>query len=202
MIQSIADAAYHSGILFSLALFAAAAYCCLDGYRVYRVVLAAVAFYFGFTKTAGLIAFLNLGERFQAEHLLMVELGVGILAALLAWRVFLAGVFFVGYQLGAHNLPQLFDGVYRPIVSILGAGILGFLCVKATHMAVIAVTAVVGGFTMVNAFVEILSWVAEPYQLAIPAANSAIWLAVKAVLSIIGASVQIKRAPKKKKNSE
>ncbi len=197
LIRQVVTANYQSGPLYYMVLFVAAAYVCLEGYRVYRVALSAIAFYFGFTRVTELLAFLKLTEKFGTEQLLMIEAGAGLILAFVAWKIFLVGVFAAGYQLGMQILPQYFDNsVWKPILSTVAAGITGFLCMKSTRMVIVTLTAVIGGFTMVTAFIGMLNNFPATYNIRIPPANSPIWLAGKILLSIAGANIQGKSAPR------
>ncbi len=194
--RQIATAEYTSGPLFYLILFGAAAFCCFSGYRVYRAVLAVLAFSVVFVLSATILRITGLNSQMGTTELLLLELGLGLAAGFLAWKVFLVGVFAAGYFLGVQHLPRFFDGIYRPVVSSMGAGFAGYLCVRATRMVIIVLTAVIGGFTMVNALVELAGCFPESLPFTLPPANSLIWLAGKALFTFMGVMVQKKSRKK------
>ena len=195
-LREFATADFSSAALVYLILFAASAYCCIEGYRFYRVALMVGAFIFGFIACAKFMLFFHLDEKLDTGQLLMTELIVGGVAALFSFKIFLMGVFAVAYQLAAQNLPEFFDGLYRPLVSTVGAGIAGFLCVRMTRLVIIALTSIIGGVTMVYAFVEFLRCVIPAEMALLPPANSVIWLAAKVFFSVMGFMRQNKNAPK------
>ncbi len=195
-LQKIATADFSSGALFYLVLFAAATFCCMEGYRFYRMALSIGAFIFGFIASSVITGFLGLHQTMDTFTLLAIEVIAGAACAIFAYKVFLMGVFAVTYVVASQNLPGLVDGIYRPIVSTIGASVAAFLCVKCTRMIIIIVTAVAGGFTMVYAITQFLICVIPSEWVQLPAANSLIWLVAKVFFSIRGIYRQNKYAPR------
>ncbi len=202
IIRQIATAQYSTGPVFFLCLLAAAAFCCFAGYKAYRAILAVVAFGLVFVASAGIMHYFGISERFASWQLLLIETGLGLVAALLAYRIFLIGVFAAGYHLGAANIPGFFPELFRPVVSTLSAGLAGFLCVRATRMVIIILTAIIGGFTMINALVglaEFIPAIKDSTAFTLPASDHAAWLLLKGLMSAAGVLVQMKAAPAKLK---
>ncbi len=190
---------FSKGALFYVFGIVIAGYCCLEGFKIYKMVLTGLGFLFGYRL--GFLIFSNLG--WSGEKLLMAEVFIGLIAGTVAYKVYLAGIFIAVFQFGQVNLPiyverffgEKLDGfgvwISRAIISVISviaAIIIARLAVQMSRPVIVCLTAVVGGFAAINYFLGLIPLF--PYELILPASNSVIWLAAKVFLSMAGAGVQ------------
>ena len=174
-----------SGAPILCVFIALSALVCLEGFKIYKLVLYAAAFIFGFRYAHDL-----LWARIPSDEvLLMIEVAAGLALAVLSYKIYLAGVFMLAYQFARENLRDFFDGPFAVLLCIGASILIAFLCMKANRMVIVILTSVVGGFAMVNYFVKLIP--VFPVDLSVfPAASSPIWLAAKVFLSAAGVGVQ------------
>ncbi len=170
---------------------AVATFISLEGIKLYKMVLYAGAFIFGYR-------FVH--EKFWAlipndEILLMAEVAVGLLLAVLAWRIYLLGVGILTYQFARDNIKDLFDGPFAVIICFVVSILVAILAVKMNRAVIVILTAVVGGFAAVNFFVKMIA--VFPVDLSsFPPASSPIWTFAKIFMSAAGVGIQDVREPK------
>ncbi|MCR4764209.1 MAG: TMEM198/TM7SF3 family protein [Lachnospiraceae bacterium] len=174
-----------SGAPILCIMLAIAAFICMEGIKLYKMIIYVAAFRFGYVYSHDL-----LWARIPSdETLLMIEVAVGLLCAVLAWRVYLAGVGLLAYQFARENTKDFFSGPFA-VLLCLGVSILIALLAMKLHRAVIVVlTAVVGGFAMVNIFLKLIP--VFPVDLSgFPAPTSPVWTFAKVFLSAAGVGIQ------------
>ncbi|MCR5178211.1 MAG: hypothetical protein K6C95_04415 [Lachnospiraceae bacterium] len=174
-----------------LCLFiAGSALICFEGFRIYKMVLYAAAFFFGFRYARDYLWALIPND----ELLLMIEVAAGLLLAVLAYKIYLLGIFLLAYQFARENLRDFFSGPFAILLCIGASILVAFLAMKANRMVVVILTAVVGGFAMVNFFVKMIP--VFPVDLStFPPPQSVIWLFAKVFLSAAGVGIQDVREP-------
>ena len=189
---------FRNGALYCVIAICVAGYCCMEGYRIYKMILAGLGFVFGYRL--GYQLFTRIG--FQGEVLLMAEVFCGLLLMVLAYRIYLAGVFIAAFQFVWINVPvylQSFVGeklalgkmlgfVLVPALSLVAALIVAKLSMKLQRPVIVCLTAVIGGFAAVNFFLRLIP--IFPYELSLPDETSVIWLAAKVFLSAAGVGIQ------------
>ena len=163
---------------------------CLEGIKIYKMLLLFSAFVFGFKYTHDL-----LWARIPSdEMLLMLEVIVGLALAVLAYKIYLAGVGMLAYQFARENLKDFFDGPFAVILCFIVSVLIALVAMKANRMVIVILTAVVGGFAAVNVFIQLIP--VFPVDLSgFPAANSAVYTFAKIFLSAAGVGVQDVREP-------
>ena len=189
---------FRNGPIVYVIGMAAGLYCCLEGYKIYKMVLGACGFILGFR--IGALVFPKTGMT--GEVLLMGETFLGLILMVLAYRIFLAGVFIAAFQFASSNLPvyveaflkgksgnsALITGAVVTVVSAVLAFVIAKFSVKMTRPVLVCLTAVVGGFAAVNCLVQLIP--VFPYEVELPEASSVIWLFAKMFLSAAGVGVQ------------
>ena len=197
-IDMFANMDFTSGPIFYVIGMAAALYCCLEGYRIYKMVLGALGFVLGFR--IGYYIFEAVG--FTGERLLMGETFAGLFLMVLAYKIFLAGVFIAAFQFASSNLPVyveaflkekteytfLVTGLSVTLISVLLAVIIAKTSVTMTRPVMVCLTAVIGGFAAINFLLDLIP--VFPYEVELPPASSVIWLFAKVFLSAAGTGVQ------------
>ncbi len=159
---------------------------CFLGYRLLKVWIMVMGFAVGFTAGFSVAALLTQGD---INIPVIAGIVVGILLALLAFKLYLAGVFLLcGVSafgaVQALSLPASADGGVMPLVlGVAAFVVVGILAVKLARPCIILVTAISGAVNAVHslsASVELLS------------ENELLLWAVVAVLAVLGVVVQFK----------
>lgn len=166
-------------------MLACAALVCMEGIKLYKMILYVAAFRFGFKYAHDL-----LWSRIPSdEMLLMIEVAAGLFLAVLAWKIYLAGVGFLTYQFARETLKDFFDGPFAILLCIAVSIVVALLAMKLNRVVIVVLTAVVGGFAMVNIFLKLIP--VFPVDISFfPAASSPIWLGAKVFLSAAGVGIQ------------
>ncbi|MCR4744223.1 MAG: hypothetical protein K5894_03230 [Lachnospiraceae bacterium] len=191
---------FSSGPLFYVIGIVIAGYCCLEGIKIYKMILLGLGFLFGYR--VGYLIFHSLG--WSGEKLLMAEVFLGLVIATLAYKIYLAGIFIAVFQFGQVNMPiyveqligddikaqygSFIGRILITIISLLAAILVAKLAVNLSRTIIVCITAVVGGFAVINLFVQLLD--VFPYEITLPAASSVIWLGAKVFLSMAGVGIQ------------
>ncbi len=191
---------FSNGPLFYVVGIVIAGYCCLEGIKIYKMILMGLGFLFGYR--VGYLVFHSIG--WSGEKLLMAEVFWGLVIATLAYKIYLAGIFIAVFQFGQVNMPMYVErfigedikaqyGSYIgriiiTVVSVLAAILVAKLAVNLSRTLVVCLTAVIGGFAAVNLFVQLME--VFPYEVTLPAASSVIWLGAKVFLSMAGVGIQ------------
>ncbi len=166
-------------------MLAVAALVCMEGIKLYKVILYLAAFRFGFRYTHDL-----LWARVPSdEMLLMIEVAAGLLCAVLAWKVYLAGIGIMTYQFAREALKDFFDGPFAILFCIAASIVVALIAIKLNRAVIVILTAVAGGFAMVNIFLQLIP--VFPVDLSFfPPPSSLIWVAAKVFLSAAGVGIQ------------
>ncbi len=190
---------FSKGPLFYVIGIIIAGYCCLEGFRFYKMFLTGMGFIFGYR--IGLIIFSALG--LQGEQLLMGEVFLGLIGGAVSYKVYLAGIFIAVFQFGQENLPVYFENYFSkklsnfgPYISLVIITVISFvaalavakLAVNMSRLVVVCLTSVIGGFAVINYLLGLIPLF--PYELLLPSASSVIWLVAKVFLSMAGVGIQ------------
>ena len=155
-----------SNALFYVALMLAAAIICFEGYRLYKLALIVLGFYIGYSRSHVLLA----GMELTSEQQLIGQAIAGILLAVLAGTLVHVGIYIAAYHFAQTNLaglltpillqhvevPKLLEPIATRIAAVLIAAIIAWLAVKSERVVVVVLTAVIGGFAMVNFFLKMV----------------------------------------------
>lgn len=168
-------------LVFSVAFYLAEAYM---GYRCIKVMVAIAGFFVGF-----LVGFIMTIRFYQQDAYLPTVIGIiaGILLALVAFRLYLIGVFiFCGATAAGAvaKLPIPSEGggtILRIVLCIAAFVIVGILAVKFSKLCIIVITAVTGAVNAGNLLCTPFPVMAE---------NILIRIAVIAVIAISGILIQ------------
>jgi len=167
-------------IMLIIALFI-----CMEGIKFYKMILYGAAFVMGFRLSHDYLwAYIP-----SNELLLMVEVGAGLLLAVLAWRIYLLGVAMIVYQFARYNLRDFFEGPFAVLICIAVSVLIALISIKLNRAVIVIITAVIGGFAAVNIFVQLIN--VFPINLdAFPGAQHPVWLLAKIFLSAAGVGIQ------------
>ena len=181
MIQGIVDEVNQVLVIFTIA------FCllqCFLGYKLLKIWVSVIGFLAGFS-----LGFVLTSLAWKSDAYLPAAVGIaaGVALALLAFKLYLAGVFlFCGcIAFGAvRNLPfpsgeaWKIGGLVLALVAFLAAGL---LAVKFSRPCIIAISAVTGAVNAVHSM-----------QTPLPelAANASMALALTAALAILGILIQ------------
>lgn len=203
-IDMFANMDFTSGPIFYVIGVVASLYCCLEGYGIYKMVLGAMGFILGFRT--GYYVFEPLG--FYDERLLMAETFLGLILMVLAYKIFLAGVFITSFQFASSNLPVYVEAFLKErtkysflltaagvtVISVVLSIIIAKYSVEMTRPVLVCLLAVVGGFSAINFLLDLIP--VFPYEVELPPESSVIWLFAKIFLSAAGVGVQgVKDSP-------
>lgn len=197
-VSIFANLDFSQGALFYVLGIIIAGYCCMEGYKIYKMILGGLGFVFGFTL--GHDIFYRM--YWPDEQLLMVETFLGLLFMAFAYKIYLVGIFIAVLQFGLSNLPVYVEGYMGKwlnfgsilngvIVTVLSAILAVIVAKKATDMSrpvIVCLTAVIGGFAIVNYFLGLMPFF--PYDVTLPPPESPIYLMAKVFLSAAGAGIQ------------
>ncbi len=189
-IQTFANLDFRGAPTYSLFL-AIAVLVCLEGIKLYKMVLYAGAFIFGYRYAHDyLYSYIP-----DDNLLLMAEVAAGLALAVLAWKIYLAGVGLLVYQFARENLKDYFDGPHAVLLCLAASIAIALLAIKLNRMVIVILTAVVGGFAAVDYFIKLLE--VFPVDLSgFPAVSSQIWIWAKIFMSAAGVGIQDVREPK------
>ena len=178
---------------------AAAGVICFFGYKIYRIALIAIGFAVGYTRANMILDFFQIPD----EYMLMAQLVVGLICAVLAGKVVHVGIFLGAYHFAQTNfaailapmlaqkvdVPSLFQPIFTRLIGILIAAVVAWLAVKSERLVVMALTAVIGGFAIVNFFVDMIPELPfdASFILGVPVI---VWTVIKIGLSFAGFKTQ------------
>lgn len=197
-VSQLANMEFDNALIYLL-LIAAAALICFMGYKIYKYALIAIGFVVGYTRAHLITSAFNISD----EHMLMAQLIVGLICAVLAGMVVHIGIFIAAYHFAQANIaailaamlaekitaPTLFQPIITRVLGVVIAAVVAWLAVKSERIVVIVLTAVIGGFAIVNFFVRMVP--AIPIDVTILLSVPAIvWTVIKVGLSFAGFSVQ------------
>ena len=198
LVSIFANLDFSKGSLFYVLGIIIAGYCCLEGYKIYKMFLGGMGFVFGFTRAHDIFH----GMYWSDEQLLMAEVFVGLVFMCVAFKIYLAGIFIAGFQFGMSNLPvyvelftgkwlkygELINGMTVSVLSFVAALLVAKLYTKMQRTVIVCLTSVVGGFAMVNYFLGLVP--NFPYELTLPPPSSPVYLVAKVFLSAAGVGIQ------------
>ena len=197
-VDMFANMDFRNGPIVYVIGIIAALYCCLEGYRIYKMVLGASGFLLGFH--IGALIFSRMG--LSGEQLLAGETFLGLILMVLAYRIMLAGVFITAFYFANANLPVYVEpflkektgnafwvtGITVTVISAVLAFIIARFSVRMTRPVLVCLTAVAGGFAAINCLVALIP--VFPYKVELPGESSVVWLLAKVFLSAAGVGVQ------------
>ena len=197
-VSIFANLDFKSGPLFYVIGIIIAGYCCMEGFKIYKMILGGMGFIFGFTLGHDIFARFGWGD----EQLLMAETFLGLILMGLAYSIFLAGVFIAAFQFGLSNFPiyvesyagkwlnfgNVINTVIVTVISVILALIVAKKAKEMTRPVIVCLTAVIGGFAIVNYFLGLIPLF--PYEVTLPPPSSPIYLGAKVFLSMAGAGIQ------------
>ncbi len=203
LVEQFATLKFEGAFMYAV-LLAAAVYICLEGYGIYRFALSAIGFAVGYRHSYEIMNFFNIStDTMDAEKILMIEVGAGLVVAVLTYTVVKAGIFIAAYHFAQANLsafmvslvaekvevPELLFPIFAKIVGVAAAVLVAWLLTKSERIVVIVVTAVVGGFAAVDFFRQMLSGLPMDldFMNAVP---EIVWVIAKCLLAAIGVGVQ------------
>lgn len=198
LVAQFANMEFSSALMYAL-LLVAACFICFEGYRIYRVALMAIGFCVGYSRAHLLLD----GWQLTDEQMLMAQAIAGILLGLLAGVIVHAGIFIAAYHFAQVNcsamltamllervdVPKLLEPIASRLAGVLIAALIAWLAVKAERLVVVLLTAVIGGFAIVNIFLNMVPVfpVDVSFFLSIPTVFYSI---AKVGISIAGVGVQ------------
>lgn len=170
---------------------------CLFGYKLMRLWISLIGFLIGFTLGAVVSGLLIPAGDYALLLMVAIGLVVGIIAALIANKLYRAGVFIMVFWPVFLAVSGLFDGGEKWLgwVGILlgiGIGILaGLLSLRFMRVWVILSTALAGGLCAAQLFLELFKVDAVPPSLGLGL-----------LFALIGLVVQFKTTSLKKTESQ
>lgn len=177
--QLLAQLSYHSFGVMGMIMLIFALLNCFLGYRLMKLWIAVIGF------CIGLLAGVGLASIFTENSWILLAAAVvgGILIALIAFKVYLVGVFLYGaivaYGLIVGLIGQ--DKWWSLAVCVIFALLVGILAVNYVRPSIIITTAISGGFTAAK---EVLSWLSV--------ADVRITYALAIVLAALGIFIQFR----------
>ena len=152
---------------------------CFLGYRLLKVWVTVIGFLVGFALGFGISSVLIKGEAYLPA---VIGLVAGILLGLIAFKLYLAGVFvFCGFIAFAavRTIPLPDEQVWNIVLMVLAVA--GILAVKFSRPCIIAITAVSGAFNAVHSLKT---------PIPVLGSNYALGLVVTLVIAALGIAVQ------------
>jgi len=187
------------GPIFYVILLIIACFICFEGYGIYKMALALIGFFVGYTFSHSILLSFNLTN----EEMLIGQTVIGLILGALAWLFVRAGIFIAAYHLAQRHLAasivlmiakeldvndttfMIFSGIAGVIVAML----IAFLSVKAERLVIVVVTAVIGGFACVEYLRQIMT--VFPYDMSFMLnAPEALWTLGKIFLAAAGVGIQ------------
>lgn len=164
-IKQLANMEFSSALIYAV-LMLAATIICFEGYRIYKLALIVIGFCIGYSRSHLLLAGLELSD----EQLLMGQAIAGILLAVLAGFLVHVGIYIAAYHFAQANLaaiftpmllqhvdvPKFLEPVATRLAGALIAALVAWLAVKSERIVVVVLTAVIGGFAVVNFFLKMV----------------------------------------------
>lgn len=165
LVYQFANMEFTSVLMYAV-LMVAAFFVCFEGYRIYKLALIVIGFAVGFSRAHLLLDSFGLSD----EQMLMAQAVAGIVLAILAGVFVHAGIFIAAYHFAQQNcsavlaayllqhvdLPKLLEPLASRVIGVAIAGLLAWLAVKAERPVIVIVTAVAGGFALVNFFLKMV----------------------------------------------
>ena len=157
---------------------------CFLGYRLLKVWVTVIGFLVGFALGFGISSVLIKGEAYLPA---VIGLVAGILLGLIAFKLYLAGVFvFCGFIAFAavRTIPLPDEQVWNIVLMVLAVAafvVAGVLAVKFSRPCIIAITAVSGAFNAVHSLKT---------PIPVLGSNYALGLVVTLVIAALGIAVQ------------
>ena len=161
IVNKVANLQFDNWII-AVIIFFVMLFVCLNGYSVYRFVLAILGFWVGFSNVHKLIEFLDL--KATEQQMLFLQIIFGAAFMLIAWFLRKVGVFIVVFDFVYVYLSStivgfiakkmdISDQIY-PYYSVLTAFIIALvvalLCIKFEYSIVVIVMSWIGGFAAIH----------------------------------------------------
>lgn len=163
---------------------------CLFGYKLMRLWISFVGFLIGFTLGAAISGLLIPAGDYALLIVILIGCIVGLIAALVANKLYRAGVFIMVLWSVFAAVSGLFSENLRWVGILLGIGfgiLAAMLSLRFMRLWIILSTAVAGGLCSAQLFLELFK------VEAIPAA-----VGLGLLFALIGLVVQVKTTPPKK----
>lgn len=155
-----------SNALVYVALMLVAAVICFEGYRFYKLGLMVIGFCIGFSRSHTLLA----GFELTDEQMLMAQAIAGIALGVLAGFLVHVGIYIAAYHFAQANLsailtpmllqhvdvPKLLEPIATRLAGLIIAALIAWMAVKSERLVVVILTAVIGGFAVVNFFLKMV----------------------------------------------
>lgn len=196
---NIARLDFTKGAPFFVIMLLLSLYCCMEGFRVFRLILMVGGFMFGFYFASTVLEKIGITGTLE----LIIEVVFAIILAALSFKLVAAGVFTLVFWLGLTNIPVFlsnlnawgveFKALPQFVIYIIAAvlaAIAGFAVMKATRPVIVVVTAVFGAFMGIEAFKNLLIYLPVGTAAVFPEPTSFVWTIAKILLSAAGAGIQ------------
>lgn len=142
---------------------------CFLGYKLLKLWVALCGFFTGFT--AGMIVLGRLTEKNQV--IWWGALGIGAVCGLIAYEIYLVGVFMLGWLMtvsAGFSLGRIFSSGDKEKIFLLVVGaivgiVVGVLLVKFSRPSIILLTGISGGISTGVGLFQILQWDNPLYML-------------------------------------
>ncbi len=207
-IQKLIDQLSHikfEGMVMCAVMLVLCLVLCLEGYQIYRLALLLIGFAMGFVTMHSLLD--TAGVVLTSEQRLMAQGIAGIILAILSTTIVRVGVFisafyFAKYFLagpiaqfilarieGKVDYPKILTPVITNALALIVAFIFAKLAVESLRPVIVILTAAVGGFALVNIFVQMIP--IFPINISfMPGEGSFIWGIAKLFMTAAGVGVQ------------
>ena len=178
---------------------------CLEGYHIYRLALLLMGFAVGFVLMHKLLD--SAGVVLTSEQRLLVQGIAGIVLAILSTTlvrvgVFISAFYFAKYFLatpiaqvfllkleGNPSYPKIITPIVTNLIGLLVAFIFAKLAVESLRPVIVILTAAVGGFALVNIFVDMIP--IFPIDITfMPGKGSFVWVIAKLFMTAAGVGLQ------------
>ncbi|MBQ7678264.1 MAG: hypothetical protein IJT34_00245 [Butyrivibrio sp.] len=191
LIQTLAHIEF-TGAIYCTLMLCLAVFVCLEGIKIYKLVIGFGGFILGYVAVHDLLSM----WLTSSELLLMLEVAGGLLLAVLAWKIYVLGVGFLAFQFAYVNInPTVENKIISFFISVAAAALIGFLAMKLNRPVIVVLTAVLGGFSAVNYFQQLMP--VFPADLSFfPPPGSAAYYFAKVFLSAAGVGIQDVREPR------
>lgn len=198
LIKQFAQIKFDGALMYAV-LMILAVIICLEGYGIYKAALLVIGFAVGYSHVG---KYFDL-TSFSDEKRLMIQCATGLVVAVLAGVFVKIGIFIAAYHFAQTNLSGIMVeflakqlniseekyNLYAGILGIVVAVIIAYLSMRAERLAVVVLTALVGGFAAVDFFMQMIP--VFPIDVSFfDKLPEATWVVLKILLSAAGVGVQ------------
>jgi len=198
LVKQFAEMKFEGALMYAVFMLVAVVIC-LEGYGIYKAALLVIGFAVGYSHVGKYFDLTSLPD----DSRLMVQCGVGLFIAVLAGVFVKIGIFIAAYHFAQTNLsgimvaflakqlklPEEKYDLYAGVLGIVVAALVAYLAMRAERLAVVILTALVGGFAAVDFFVQMIP--VFPVDISfLEKLPSMVWIVLKFLLSAAGVGVQ------------